>query len=73
MTLKSLKSVVDRLLNDGADPHAEIYDSDHHFLEEVSYADHDYETNEKGVYFVFSEEVDGGACDSDDICDYDID
>ena len=61
MTLKQLKGVVDRLLDEGADPIAEIYDSDHHFLEEISYADIDYETNGKGVYLVFSEEIDGGA------------
>lgn len=71
MTLKQLKGVVDRLLTEGADPGAEIYDGDHHFLEEISYADIDYETNGKGVYLVFSEEVDGGACDSDDVCDFD--
>lgn len=73
MTLKQLKGVVDQLLNEGADPSAEIYDSDHHFLEEISYADIDYETNGKGVYLVFSEEVDGGACDSDDACEFDFD
>ena len=73
MTLKQLKGVVDRLLKEGADPGAEIYDSDHHFLEEISYAKIDYETNGKGVYLVFSEEVDGGACDSDDTYDFDYD
>lgn len=73
MTLKQLKGVVDRLLNEGADPSAEIYDSDHHFLEEISYADIDYETNGKGVYLVFSEEVDGGAGDSDDTYEFDFD
>ena len=73
MTLKQLQGVVDRLLNDGADPHAEIYDSDHHFLEVISYADHDYETNGKGVYLVFSDEVDGGARDSDDVEEFDFD
>lgn len=73
MTLKQLKGVVDQLLTTGADPGAEIYDSDHHFLEEISYADKDYETNGKGVYMVFSDEVDGGACDSDDDCDFDFD
>lgn len=73
MTLKQLKGVIDQLLANHADPSAEIYDSDHHFLEEISYADKDYETNGKGVYMVFSEEVDGGACDSDDVCELEFD